>query len=113
VPLTPRHAAELAAIWESETKGRIGAEVSYTGTQNLEDDPYRTTSVGYVEINVLGEVRLGEVSLFVNAENLTDVRQTRYDPLLLPAQAVDGRWTTGLWAPVEGRVFNVGVRMEF
>jgi iron complex outermembrane receptor protein len=113
VPLTPRHEAELAAIWESEAKGRIGAEVSYTGTQSLEDDPYRSTSVGYVEIGILGEVRIGEVSLFVNAENLTDVRQTYYDPLLLPAQATDGRWTTDVWAPLEGRVFNVGVRMEF
>jgi outer membrane receptor for ferrienterochelin and colicins len=45
--------------------------------------------------------------------NLTDVRQTRYDPLLLPAQAADGRWTIDVWSPLEGRVFNVGVRMEF
>jgi iron complex outermembrane receptor protein len=113
VPLTPRHVAELAAIWESESKGRIGAELSYTGSQSLEDNPYRTTGTQYLELGILGEVRFGEVSLFVNAENLTDVRQTRYDPLLLPAQATDGRWTTDVWSPLEGRVFNVGVRMEF
>ena len=113
VPLTPRHVAELDAILESESKGRIGAELSYTGRQSLEDDPYRALSVAYVEVSVLGEVRIGDVHVFINAENLTDVRQTRYDPLLLPAQAPDGRWTTDVWAPLEGRVFNAGVRLEF
>ena len=113
VPLTPRHVAELAAILESESKGRIGAELSYTGRQSLEDDPYRTLGVAYLEVGVLGEVRIGDVHVFLNAENLTDVRQTRYDPLLLPARASDGRWTTDVWAPLEGRVFNAGVRLEF
>jgi iron complex outermembrane receptor protein len=113
VPLTPRHTAELAAILESESKGRIGVELSYTGRQSLEDDPYRSVSVAYVELGVLGEVRIGDVHLFLNLENLSDVRQTHYDPLLLPAQAPDGRWTTDVWAPLEGRVFNAGVRFEF
>jgi iron complex outermembrane receptor protein len=113
VPLTPRHAAELAAIWESESKGRIGAELSYTGSQSLEDNPYRTVGPSYTELGVLGEARIGEVHIFFNAVNLTNVRQTHYDPLLLPAQAADGRWTTDVWAPLEGRVFNAGVRLEF
>jgi outer membrane receptor for ferrienterochelin and colicins len=113
VPLTPRHTAELAGILESESRGRIGAELSYTGRQSLEDDPYRSVSRSYVEVGVLGEVRIGELHVYLNAENLTGVRQTHYDPLLLPAQALDGRWTTGVWAPLEGRVFNAGVRIEF
>src|SRR5262249_51226912 len=94
VPLTPLHSAELAGLLESESRGRIGVEVSYTGTQSLEDNPYRSTSEPYLEVGVLGELRVGETHVFMNAENLTDVRQTRYDPLLLPAQAPDGRWTT-------------------
>ena len=113
VPLTPSHSAEVAAILENEAKGRIGAELSYTGRQHLEDDPYRDVSRTYLEIGVLGEVRLGEARVFLNAENLTDVRQTHDDPLLLPAQAPDGRWTTDVWAPLEGRVVNAGVRWEF
>jgi iron complex outermembrane receptor protein len=44
---------------------------------------------------------------------VSDVRQTRFDPLVLPARAADGRWTTDVWAPLEGRVFNAGVRLEF
>lgn len=113
VPLTPRHAAEVAAIWEKESRGRIGAEVSYTGRQRLKTDPYRSTSVPYVELNALAELRRGETSFFVHPINLMDVRQTCFDPLLLPAQAPDGQWTTAVWAPLEGRAFNAGVRLEF
>jgi len=113
VPLTPRHAGEIAWIWEKESRGRVGLEVSYTGRQSLDHDPYRQVSVPYVELNALAELRLGETRLFVNAVNLTGVRQSHFDPLLLPTRAPDGRWTTDVWAPLEGRVFNAGVRLEF
>jgi outer membrane receptor for ferrienterochelin and colicins len=112
-PLTPRHSAELAALFEEESRGRVGVEVSYTGRQALEANPYRRESPPYTEVNVLGEVRFGEIRLFVNGVNLTDVRQTDFDPLLLPQRAPDGRWTTDLWGPLEGRSFNAGVRLEF
>jgi iron complex outermembrane receptor protein len=111
--LTPRHAGEIACIWEKESRGRAGFELSYTGRQHLEDDPYRDVSASYGELNALAELRLGEVRIFLNAVNVTNVHQTHYDPLLLPARAPDGRWTTDVWAPLAGRVFNAGVRVEF
>jgi iron complex outermembrane receptor protein len=30
-----------------------------------------------------------------------------------PAQGADGRWTVDGWAPLDGRVFNGGLRLEF
>ena len=56
---------------------------------------------------------LGNVRLFVNAENLLGVRQTRYDPLVRPTRAPDGRWTVDAWAPTEGFIVNGGVRLSF
>ncbi len=53
------------------------------------------------------------MKVFVNVENLTNVRQTTYDPLVRPSQAIDGRWTVDAWAPLDGRTFNFGVRMTF
>jgi iron complex outermembrane receptor protein len=41
------------------------------------------------------------------------MRQTRFDPLLRPAQGVDGRWTVDEWAPLAGRVINGGIRLKF
>jgi iron complex outermembrane receptor protein len=84
-----------------------------TGRQALHDNPYRASSEPYVVFGLLAERRVGRARLFVNFENFTDVRQTDFDRLVLPARAPDGRWTTDAWAPLEGRVINGGARVEF
>ncbi|HET9276088.1 MAG TPA: TonB-dependent receptor [Gemmatimonadales bacterium] len=112
VPLTPRHSAGVVAVWEAEGKSRIGVELYYTGRQALEENPYRPRSRPYLIAGVLGERRVGRARFFLNLENLGDARQTRYDPLVRPVRAPDGRWTTDAWAPLEGRVVNGGVRLD-
>lgn len=109
-PLTPRHQAGVVGMWDAENRARMGIEVYYTGEQALDDNPYRTASRPYVHVGVLVERRFGDVRVFVNAENLLDYRQTKYDPLVLPARGPGGRWTTDVWGPLDGRVANVGVR---
>jgi iron complex outermembrane receptor protein len=113
VPLTPRHSAGVVGMWENEDAGRVGVEWYYTGAQRLEDNPYRSISQPYVVVGILAERRFGPVRLFVNGENLTGVRQTRWDPLLRPERAVDGRWTVDAWAPLEGWNINGGLRARF
>lgn len=111
--LTPRHSAGLVGMWEPEGVGRVGLEVYYTGRQRLEVNPYRERSAPYVVVGLLAERRFGRVRVFVNAENLTNVRQTRYDALLRPQAGADGRWTVDAWAPLDGRVVNGGLRVAF
>ena len=113
VPLTPKHTAGLVGMWEEHGKGRIGIEAYYTGEQSLEDNPYRTRSRPYLHLGVLGEITIGKISLFANAENLLDVRQTKYDPLLPPQRAASGQWTVDAWAPLEGFILNGGIRLRF
>lgn len=113
VELTPRHSAGLVGTWERENVAHIGLEAYYTGTQWLDDNPYRTFSEPYVLFGFLMEKRLGRFKAYLNAENLGNVRQTKYDPLLRPTRGPDGRWTTDAWAPLDGRVFNGGVRASF
>lgn len=113
VPLTPRHTGGLVAMWEQHGRGRIGLEAYYTGTQPLDGNPYRVTGRPYVELGALGEITLGRISLFLNLENILDVRQTGYHPLTLPQRAHDGRWTVDAWAPADGFVVNGGVRFRF
>ena len=112
VAQTPRHGLGLVAMAENED-GRIGFELYYTGRQRLEANPYRDTGEPYTLMGVLIERRVGTVRLFVNLENLTDVRQHRWDPVLRPDRAPDGRWTVDAWAPLDGRVINGGVRVQF
>jgi len=112
VPLTPRHAASFNASWEAGW-GRAGFEAYYTGRQALGDNPYRSASRRYLLFGGLVERRIGRLRLFLNVENLADVRQTKDDPLVLPARRADGRWTVDAWAPLDGRVWNGGLRVAF
>jgi outer membrane receptor for ferrienterochelin and colicins len=112
-PLTPRHSAGVVGVWEREDVGRVGVEWYYTGVQRLEENPFRTESEPYVIVGLLGERQFGRLRLFINGENLTGVRQTRWDPLIRPTRAGDGRWTVDAWAPLEGRNINGGVRFRF
>ncbi len=109
-PLVPRHSAELGGILEDESRGRIGVEVSYIGRQALEDDPFRTLSRPYIQLNALAEIRFSGFSIFVNAVNLTNSRQTHYDPLIRPTRGLGGDPITDVWAPLDGRTFNIGIR---
>ena len=113
VPLTPRHTAGVDFAWERPSTWRVGLEWYYTGVQALEANPYREESRPYMLFGALVSRRLGRYRLFVNAENLGDVRQTRWDPLVRPSRAVDGRWTVDAWAPLDGRNVNGGVRIAF
>lgn len=117
VPLVPRHSAGIVASIEKEDAHRIGLELYYTGRQALEDNPYRDESRPYLVVGLLGErivpTPLGRARVFVNAENLLDVRQTRVDPLLLPEPGMGGRRTTDVWSLLEGRTLNAGVRLMF
>jgi iron complex outermembrane receptor protein len=110
--LTPRHSASVIAA-VSGARGRIGLEVFFTGEQRLDRNPYRSTSEAYTVINLLGEYRIGRARLFVNGQNLTNVRQTNWDPIARLAPDVDGRWTVDAWAPLAGRVINFGIRASF
>ena len=112
VPLTPRQAVGMVGAWE-EAWGRAGIELYFTGRQELEDNPYRSVSESHFILGFLVDRRLGRFRVFLNAENILDTRQTKFDPLLRPAQTADGRWITDVWAPLDGRSFNGGVWITF
>jgi len=107
----------VTVSWEREHFGSIGLEALFTGRQTLTGtltpNPYRTMSPSFVMFGVLLERQVGPVTVFLNGENLTDRRLTRFQPLVLPAQAPDGRWTTDAWGPLDGRVISLGVRWRF
>jgi len=113
VPLTPRHSFGLVGVWEREGAGRAGLEFYYTGQQRLEANPYRDTSEPYAVMGVLLERVFGPIRIFVNGENLTNVRQSSFDPLVRPTVGADGRWAVDSWSPLDGRNVNGGIRLRF
>ena len=110
-PYVPREAAGLDAALEDDDSGRyLAAEIFYTGRQALQDDPYRTVSAPYTTLGILAAQRFGRATLFVNAENLTNVRQTSFEPLMRTTVGEGGQWSVDPWGPLDGRRFNAGVR---
>ena len=57
--------------------------------------------------------QFGPLEVVANFENLLDVRQTKYEPLVRSTPTVGGRWTTDVWAPLEGFMANVAVRYRW
>ena len=113
IVLTPEHSAGAVIMWEEHGSHLVGFEAYYTGTQLLENNPYREKSKAYWHLGLLGQVTVGKVSWFINAENLLNVRQTKIHPLVLPDQAASGRWTTDIWSRNDGFTVNAGVRIQF
>jgi len=120
VELNPRHTAMLDLMWKAENTGRAGLEFYYTGRQQLDDNPYRGVSRPYLFTGAIVDWPVGaadragrRLRVFVNAENLSNVRQTRYDPLVRRSRTPDGRWTVSAWAPLDGRVVNAGLRVKW
>jgi outer membrane receptor for ferrienterochelin and colicins len=112
VSLTPTHVVSFDAIIEDEEVGQVALELSYVGRQALEEDPYRTVSRPYVIVGFLAMKRVGSgATVFLNGENLLNVRLSDYQPLVRPSPGPGGRWTVGAWAPLEGRVVNLGLRL--
>jgi hypothetical protein len=74
------------------------------------EEQYAAVSKPYATLGVLVSRGWSAVTLFVNAENLTNVRLSQFQPLLRTRPGEGGRWTVDPWAPLEGRRLNFGLR---
>jgi iron complex outermembrane receptor protein len=112
--LTPRHTIGVDLIWEGPPNG-TWAEVraAFTGPQSVWDSPFRTRTPAYTVTDVLVSQPMGRARLYVSAENLFDLRQRQYEPILLPTPAEGGRRTTTPWVPLHGRVISLGAIVDW
>lgn len=109
IELNPRHSLGAVAIWENhEQQLKIGLENYWTGSQRVQRNPFRTTTPSYWITGFIAEKGWGNIKLFVNFENIFDTRQSRYEPIFVgnPGNVR----TLPVYAPLEGRVINAGIR---
>lgn len=107
VPLTPRNRAAFTAVKEFTDKWRIGLEGSYTGSQYRDND---SKTPGYMFAAVMLERKIGKMySIVLNCENLFDYRQTKYEQIYYGSRI--SPTFKPLWAPIDGRVVNLAVRI--
>ena len=102
-PLTAKHNAGSVLMYESD-KWRIGYETFYTGKQLLSSG---TETTDFVTMGLLLMRNFKFGSAFVNFENFTDRRQSRFSPLVLPPH--QNPEFPEIYAPTDGFIFSVGI----
>jgi len=102
-PLTGKHNAGSVLMYESE-KWRIGYETYYTGKQFLSNG---TETTDFVTMGLLLMRNFKRGSVFINFENFTDRRQSRFSPLVLPPH--ENPVFPEIYGPTDGFIFSVGL----
>jgi len=107
--LMPKDRLNLVLLYERDDDILIGLEAYYYGPQQLSDG---SRSRDFWIMGLMTEKYFGDnVSLFLNFENYTDRRQTRFGPLY--SGSIADPVFNDLYAPLDGFVANGGIRIRF
>jgi outer membrane receptor for ferrienterochelin and colicin len=107
IALAPRSKVVFDLSNEKDGDYRIALEVFYTGPQYLYDG---TKTRDYWVRGLLLEKVIKRVSLVLNFEDLTDTRQTRFGPVVVPP--VTNPTFKEIYAPLEGFMANLAVKVR-
>lgn len=107
LPLTARHRLNNVLMYEKEGKLKIGAEAYFFSPQKLNDG---ATGKSYWTFGFMVEKTWQHISLFVNLENITDTRQTRFDTIY--TGSISNPTFRDIYAPVDGFVVNGGIKLR-
>jgi outer membrane receptor for ferrienterochelin and colicins len=107
LPLTPKSKLNSSLLFEKEANFKAGIEAYYTSSQFL-TNRFRTRP--YWVVGIFGEKTFGKYSLFINAENITDIRQGRFGTVVFPPH--QNPTFSEIYTHTEGRVFNGGIKIK-
>lgn len=106
-PLTARHRLNNVLMYELEEKWKLGAEAYYYSSQRL-----NTGGSGkpYWIFGFMAEKLWEKFSLYINFENFSDTRQTRFGPIY--SGSVSNPVFSDIYAPLDGFVINGGLKLR-
>jgi iron complex outermembrane receptor protein len=105
--LTPAHKLNITLTFEEEESWRTGIEAFYTGRQYLID---RSQTRDYWTFGIMVEKIFRHLSVIGNVENVFDVRQTKFEDVVIPPY--DNPTFRELWAPLDGIVANIALKIQ-
>lgn len=108
-PLTSKHILSMLASYEWHNRFMIGLDSYYYSAQSLSDG---TVTKPIWEMGINAQVIFKWVNIFCNFENMLDFRETRYSQIVFPNPTYHQPRFAELYAPLEGRVFNVGFKLK-
>ncbi len=106
--LSARNKFASVISYEFSSRFRACIEASYTGPQYLENG---SRTKGYPIAAGMVRYDIGRYSFVLNCENIFDYRQTNNEDILIPP-FTNPRFKQ-IWAPLDGRVANLSIRIKF
>lgn len=107
MPLTARHRLNKVLMYEIEEKLKLGLEAYYFSRQKLNDGGFGKS---YWITGFMAEKLWEKFSLFINFENFTNTRQSKFDTIY--TGSIDNPVFRDIYAPVEGFVVNGGIKIR-
>ncbi|MEO6488597.1 MAG: TonB-dependent receptor [Ferruginibacter sp.] len=107
LPLLPRNKLNLTLMYEKEDNFKLGLESYFTGSQHLYNG---TKTPGFWEFGFAAQKTIKKISVFINFENFTDERQSKYKPVVNPPH--NNPTFDDIWNHTEGFVLNGGVKLK-
>jgi iron complex outermembrane receptor protein/outer membrane receptor for ferrienterochelin and colicins len=107
LPLLPRNKLNLALVYEKEKNFKLGLEGYFTDNQYLSTGA-KTPS--FWEFGFMAEKTFGILTLFVNFENFTNVRQSEYKRVV--NEPHNNPTFDEIWTHTEGFVINGGIKIK-
>ena len=106
-PLAPKHKLHFDLVYEAEGSLRIALESYYTSKQQLSDG-----SIGnsFWLIGALIEKSWKNISIFINAEDINNVKQSDWGPIY--NGSIYNPNFKDIYAPLDGRVINGGIKIK-
>lgn len=107
VPLTPKNKINIDIIYEKEDNFSVAFEGYYVSSMFRDFD---TMTKSHFTAGLIAQIHFKHFDLIANCENLFDVRQTRFENIVIPP--ISNPTFRQIYAPLDGRVFNVAVRIK-
>jgi iron complex outermembrane receptor protein len=107
IALAPQSKVVFDLSNEKDNDYRIALEAFYTGPQYLYDG---TKTRDFWVTGLLLEKDIKRVSVVLNFEDLTDTRQTRFGPVVIPPYTNPA--FKEIYAPLEGFMANLAVKVR-
>jgi iron complex outermembrane receptor protein len=106
-PLVAKNRFNNVLMYEVEDKLKIGLEGYYYSPQKLSDG---STGKSYWLCGLMAEKLWEKFSLFINFENILDVRQTKFDTIY--TGTITSPVFRDIYAPLDGFIFNGGIKIR-
>jgi iron complex outermembrane receptor protein len=105
--LTARHRLNNVLMYEIEDKLKLGLEAYYFSKQRLSDGSFGKS---YWTTGFMAEKLWEKYSVFINFENFTDTRQSKFDKVF--TGTIMDPVFRDIYAPVDGFVINGGIKLR-